>query len=54
MIPWDEEVDYRQHAHTLGDDGGKYLALQETGPRSGNAINPTATQSATDPVWRMY
>ena len=53
VLQWDEDVDYVDAAFVTTEDG-LHVALQATGPGSGNATDPTATQDADDPVWRIY
>ena len=51
IVPWDEDVNYPQHAFAKrASDGALVVALVDNGPATGNATDPETPGE----VWRIY
>lgn len=48
---WDSGVNYRHPSFVVGSDGNIYRSLEASGPKLGNATDPTTSGQT---VWRTY
>ena len=51
VLPYDALIDYPQYARVIDSTGRKMVALEATGPATGNATDPTTTGQT---VWREF
>ena len=47
LYPWNASFPYRIGAHVQGSDNKEYVALKNSGPGNGNAVNPVGDKTGT-------
>ncbi len=49
---WSAEIDYVDPAFVKGSDGRVYISVEDSGPSTADAINPTA--DTREAKWKLY